>query len=390
MRRTEEKMLKKIQQEYDKRAKIEQIGKRDQEPNLLNISKALDEYYIFTKLKNHCMYLSYCKIVSEEKMPYKASDFRFISAILAELEIRSFENPIIDIYNKIRLLYDTSNSLITLDDFENLLAQISILTPKLNVDEGIEIYSLLTGYCIRKANQGEKDYSIQLFMIYNEMINLQYGRNARKSKKLPPGMFKNMVVMAIILKDDALFNNLETAHISINPKLKGNKRTFAWIEEFIAFYKKKIDRKEAPNYVKFCEGLFKFEQKKYIQAYNVLNKPLHTHGLFINMDIKILYLKVLYEIETTQPGRLKKDEIDLVLDAYRSLLRDSKRRKKDVSYQIYFYRTFQKTYKQLHDTYCNSHNQEMKDKLGQAISALPSYSFKTWFLQKYQIIIEKE
>lgn len=391
MRRTEEKILKKIQQEHDKRIKIEQIGKRDQEPNLLNISNALDEYYVFNKLKNYCMYLSYRKIVNESQILYKASDFKLMPAILAELEVHSFENPIIDIYNKIRLLYDVPKVPITLSDFEDLLAQISRLTPKMNAGEGVEIYSFLTNYCVQQVNKGQIAYRTQLFLIYNHIVNLQYGRNARKKINLPPGMFKNMVVTAIILRDDPLFNNLETAHISIDTHLKGNQRSFAWIEQFIDFYKKKLDRKEAPNYVKLCKGLLFFEQKKHVKAYRILDNPSHTHGLFINMDIKVLYLKVLYEIETTQSHILKEDKIDIlkILDSYRGLLRDNKKRKKQLNYQIDFYLTFYQTYKQLYEAYFNPHNQEMKEMLHQTILALP-YPSKTWFLQKYQTTINKK
>jgi len=391
MQTTEEKMLKKIQQEYDKRIKIQQIGKRDKEPNLLNISNRLDEYYIFTKLKNYCLYLSYRNIVSEAKMPYNASDFKLMPAILEELDTHSFEHPIIEVYNQIRLLYENGNAFVTPSDFENLLTKIAELTPKLNVDEGIEIYSFLTTYFVRKVNEEQTDYQILLFKTYNQIINLRYGRNNRKRMPLPPGMYKNMVVMAIILKDSDIFDTLETAHISIKKSLKGTKRTFAWIEKFIDIYQKKIERKEAPNYVKLCKSLLFFEQEKYVDAYNTLDYPLHAHGLFINMDIKILYLKVLYEIETTKPTTLKKDKVETLkfLEAYRALLRDNKKRKKRLNYQEDFYNAFYSVYKQLYDVYYNPHDQKMKKKLHQAILKLP-YPFKTWFLQKYQTTIEKK
>jgi len=288
-------------------------------------------------------------------------------------------------------LYENINTSVTPSYFEKLLTKTAELTPKLNIDEGSEIYSFLTNYCVRKVNEGQAEYQTLLFRTYNQIINLRYGRNTRKKMSLPPGMFKNMVVIAIILKNSDIFDTLETAHISIKKSLKGNKRAFAWIEQFIDIYQNKIEKKEAPNYVKLCQSLLFFEQEKYIDAYKKLDYPLHTHGLFINVDIKVLYLKILYEIETTKPNILKKDKVETpkFLEAYRSLLRDNKKRKKQSSYQEDFYFTFYNVYKQLYDTYYNPYDQKMNKKLYQTIKQL-SYPFKTWFLQKYQTTIEKK
>jgi len=385
MQTTEEKMHKKIVKEQNKRKHLEKIGKRNQEPNLLAISNAADNYYVLIKLKTYCAYLSYKNIINVEKIPYKESDFKLMKNIIEEIEKGAFQHPMIHIYNQIRLLYQDKAV-----NFEELIQSIQQLTPKLNEDEGLEIYSFLSNIGIKRLNKGEKSFLKTTFEVYNNMLTL-LERNTRKKTVLPTGMFKNIVSIALYLKEDELFYQLKTASLKSPTKTEGFKDAFEWITQFIEVYQKKIDKKTAETYLDYSKALLAFHQEKYGIAYHHLQKNLNTHGLFINMDYKILYLKTVYEMKQSRSEDITTKEINLTIDSYRKLLEYEKNEVQKMNYQQLYYYTFYQVFKQLDSTSYSHKNIQEKQKLKQSIEDIPDfYPFKSWFLEKYQLLQQKK
>ncbi len=382
MQTTEEKMYKRIVREQTKRTKRENVSNLNHDPNLLNISNAADEYYVLLKLKTYCAYLNWQKIINAEKIPYSEKDFRLINCIITEVENGSFQEPLIELYNQIRLLYQNKAV-----DFDQLIEQTRQLTDKINTDEGLEIYSFLTSICTQKINQGENQRRKTLFLLYNDMLKL-FAKNKRKKTILPSYLFKNMVSIALYLKDDPIFDSLETPLIS---KLKDDSihKNLQWTQQFIEVYQKNIDKKTAATFLDYSKALLAFHQQKYGRAYHHLQYSLNTHGLFINMDYKILYLKTLYELQYSPKEVLKIPDKDLkdTIEAYRKLLAYETQEAQKLGYHYEYYDVFYQTFKLLDAVQHNLQDASMKKELLQVIEQLPNYyAFKAWFLEKYRLI----
>lgn len=384
---SEEKLFRKIVKAQAKKQKIQASGKRQMEPNLLGISDTLDGYYFFCKLKNYCAYLDYRLLVKAETIKYQQSDFKLMDAIIEEVEQQSFENaPLLYIYNQIRRLLVASSDEKSQEttDFDKLFANVNQIALKLPSDEAVEIYSYLSNYCIRQQNKGNKAFIVRLFQVYNEMLNL---KAHKKRPKIPinHGIFKNMVMSALYLKNTALFETFKTFGLQPNDST-GFKDAFEWIQKFIDVYQYKIEKKNRPVYVNYCRGILAFEQKDFKKALSFVQESHHIQDMFINFDNKILYLKVLFEIFIQK----NKQEIDLTIqkiwESYRGLLKDEQKKKKRLEPKHYdYYETFHKYYDRLYKLSPYRDAPDFEPVFRAELQAL-RYPFKAWFLEKLEAL----
>ena len=244
----DEKLLQRIKLEKEKRDMIEAEGRREKEPNLVNISKALDEYYIYEKLKIYAAYLSYKAFTSDSFLTYNETDFEFLPSILSKVSM--LDNPIIETYDLLRQLFENKDDLKKgyYERDEVLVNRILYLSSnyieEMTEKETIQIYSFLTNFCLYKFNNGFLEYT-SLFLIFNNnIVNTFYRNNENSNMKLPPGIFRNMIVAAMRLKNsNQIFNKIETVGISPKDDTIRFKDAIEWAESFISIYKKKISSK---------------------------------------------------------------------------------------------------------------------------------------------------
>lgn len=388
-------LLKRIMSEKLKRKSIEAIGNRNKEPNLKAVSDALDEFYFLDKLRTYCAYLSYSKIINSQNLTYQKSDFQLIDAIIEQIEKRQFSNELLTIYNNIRKIYESieAPSKEAKEIYANIFHDLKENVDYFSVEEAEELYSFLSNYSIRQMNNGIKKHRENYFLVTNELHNLKYGKRGKKRSKLPGSVFKNTVVVAVYLKESSLFQSLETVGLNPMDAEKGFANAFEWLEAYIPYYGARLSQKDQKIYLPYCLAILEFEQQKFVKAYRTLKNPIGVRGMFINMNIKMLYLKILYEVNSYKPIVLEIDgiEIEKVLESFRGLVRDEINRKKELAYQIEFYANFEKHYRQILRLYNKYDGQLYNDRdqnflqqklnLEKEIRSI-KYPSKGWLLKK--------
>ena len=398
MMNLDKKLLKKIEREKKKREKIAAIGKRGVEPNLKAISDALDEYYFLEKLKTYCAYLNYSNIMDPSTIPYKASGFSLINEIVLWVETNPITNPVIIFFNEIRKLYENAETPgdTQLKNFDALLKLIKNYIGNLSTDDGEELLSLLVNFCIRNMNENKKGFLSRHFLTTNELLNFRHKDNPTSNIQLPASVFKNMIVTAFIIKDKLNFSDIKTVGLTSDSR-SGFANVYEWVEKFIEFYGKKIDKKAFRSHYPYCYALLEFNRGNLLKAYRMLyDYQTGVRGVFMSMNIKILFLKIIFEINLEKPIVLENDDIEIekVLEALRGLIRDNISRKKQLSYQLRFYSDFAVLYRKLYRLY-NKYpfvnkkdiNQFKREK-NQLLAEIDKtgYSYKSWFIEKLMSI----
>ena len=391
--------FERIKKERIKRQKIINSGNRLQESNLMGISRVFDEYYFLTKLQLYCAYLSHSKIINPEMLDYSSDDFLLIREIIHLVETNILSTPQVQIYNQLRKLFEKIEEPSPSSDtqYQNVLGLINDHAASLTSRDLEEIYSFLANYCIRRLNKGEKHYGLNYFLISIKLLGLQYQVKKKKKKILPGIVFRNMIVSALKLKESSVFSTLDGKDLSLSGSDARFADAYEWIEAFMKVYAPKLDTKEQKLYVPYCQALVAFDQRKFARAYKVLKNPLRQRGVFVNMNIKVLNLKIIYEINATKPSILAFDEVEVgkVLEAFRGLLRDENKRKNELNYQIEFYTLFEKLFRKLFRLYNNyqgllynsqdtrfvQEKKELKDLIEKT-----HFPYKKWFLEKLEEI----
>lgn len=386
MRDLDQRLFERIRKEKAKRNFIEEKGERGVEPNLLGISNALDIYYLINKIKIYCAYLSYRQIVDPGSIPYNDNDFQLIAACLAWVDLNAERHPILQVFQQIRHLYENIERANSEDDkrFDHLLLKVGACYQFQSVDENIELLSLLSNYSIYRLNRGASQYDYHFFYLNSEMLRLKYGPGQKKRSKLPASVFKNMVVTALRLEDQHFFSRFQTTD---------QKKTFAdafeWVEGFIEEYRFRLSKKDQENYYPYCKAMLEFRQKQYAKAYRTLKHPKYTREMFINLNIKVLYLQILLEIFLLKPIILETDEIEIekVIESLRGMIRYESKKRKVLAYQLDYFRQFENLYRRLFRIVLGNPNDRLEveriglTKIQKRVEAL-SYGYKEWFLEK--------
>jgi len=310
----EEYMLYDIDRAKKKRSRVESVGSRDKIPDLKSISEALDTYYFANKLGLYCAYLSLKNILKEDSIPFKLEDLAFVKEIIRRIDVNPPQNPKIKIYNQIRKLLEAidEDSITVSKYFDQTLELIEANRSQHANEEILEFYSLLSNYCIRKMNTNTPRYRITFLWLNNEMINLNYEDISDNKIMMQSSLFKNMVKVALSVNEPSFFHKIKTRGVSPEPDANSFKDRFEWTEKFIQFYCDKLEKsKQAKFYHQYCSTLLEFSRGNFARAYKTFNNVMRVQGTFINLDMKILHLKILYEVKTRKATILEYDKIEI-------------------------------------------------------------------------------
>lgn len=238
---------------------LEGQHKREQEPNIQNVSDSLDYYYIASKLKIYCSALNYGNMIN---MHY---DIQLIDAILKQVEEKQYKDiPAIFIYYKIILmLNDPQNNKHYYELKESLLRHLHFF----ETAEQTHILVLAKNYCIKKLNTGHSDFIRELFELYKlefstEVIPAMYS--------LSPLTYKNVVSIGLRLDE------------------------FDWVFDFIEKYKTFLPAGLQESTYSFNMAKYFFAVKEFSKVIKLLNK-VEDPDIFLQIDVKILLLKTYYE-----------------------------------------------------------------------------------------------
>ena len=382
---------------------INRGGKIEKSPKLEEIATALDQFYFLQKLKLYTQYLSRGRTLPLGEI-ISVEELKLINPILQELEKNDFGNPAIKIFLAIKDLLikskqqkdKTSHQLQKEDGlFRNLESLIEKHQASFENNELIEIYSYLSIFAVKQYNLHQLHYLPKSITLYNKILNLQFEDIKDKDTVLSSNIFKNMVVLSLLYPKASFWNKITTPHLTPKDENLGFASAKEWVEAFIDFYHGNVHTKDYDKFIIFCRAKLLFHKKEFLPALKLLRKLSKTYGLYINFDIKILYLQTLYEVESRDliPEVLS-EEIEKLRDSYRNQLESNKR----VHYQRVHYQAFYehfnklylyfKKYKEDFDRGTKQHARDSK-KLKASLDTYLSLSYKNWITSKFEAINQK-
>ncbi len=253
--------------------------------DLQAISDSLDYGYCTMKLRQACLALSLQTIYHTD---YQLS---MVSEIIVYIEKNQLQNiPSVGIYYYAYQCKTNPDG----DDYflqlKSRLAQHSTLFP---ASEIRDLYLLAINYCIKKHNQGEKDFLKFELELYQAGLTHKYLYNNNFISKFT---YRNVVTLALTLAE------------------------YKWAAEFIETYKNEMETSQRESNYSYCKARLAYEQKDYKQVFTLLQQADYEDVL-INLAAKSLLLKVFYETDA-----------DDALEAHLEAMRTYIRRKTSIGY----------------------------------------------------------
>ncbi len=233
--------------------------------NVEEILNNLDRFFLAEKLRYSCSVLSQQSLVSHE---YK---LLFIDEITSHIEKYKFEDvPPVAVYYQIYLTYVDPDNTIHYFKLMDLLNQYGDLFPR---NEAEFIYTTALNYCIKKLNQGSRQFLEEYFNVFVILLEKEL---LLTDGELSPWHFRNIVVIALRLdKHD-------------------------WTENFITEYKSYLPENMRENAVSFNLAQLYFSQKKFDNVIELL-RTVEYEDFSYNLNSKTMLLSTYYELDEIEP-----------------------------------------------------------------------------------------
>jgi len=233
--------------------------------NVEEILNNLDRFFLAEKLRYSCSVLSQQSLVSHE---YK---LLFLDEIASHIENHKFEDvPPIAVYYQIYLTYVDPENTVHYFKLMELLNRYGDLFPR---NEAEFIYTTALNYCIKKLNQGSRQFLEEYFNVF--VILLEKGLLLTDGE-LSPWHFRNIIVIALRLDKHE------------------------WTEAFIENHKKFLPESMRENAVTFNLAMLYFYQKNYTKVIELL-RTVEYEDLSYNLNSKSMLLQTYYELDDIEP-----------------------------------------------------------------------------------------
>ncbi len=244
-----------MEQEHDRTAK------RNVEDILVN----LDRFFLAEKLRFSCSVLSQISMVSHE---YK---LLFIDEIISHIEKYGYQDaPPIAVYYQIYLtLVDAENT----SHYFKLIEFLDKHGDYFPRNEAEFIYQAALNYCMKKINQGIKDFSQEYFNLIGILLNKEL---LLTDGELSPWHFRNIVGVSLRLGK------------------------YDWTEDFIKNYQKLLPIAMRDNAVSFNLAMLFFYQKKHNKVKELL-QTVEYEDFSYNLNSKAMLLSSYYEMDEVEP-----------------------------------------------------------------------------------------
>ena len=236
-------------------------------PTLLQgMVDSLDRYYILEKLRHSC------HIMANVIMLNTAYKFHFLEELLKYIDAnwQEYENdtPIVLYYTIFRSLEQEDNPAY----YTQLKEMLANDIPKLSKDEQGDLYSFAINYCIRRINQGDRDFQRELFQLYKQ--GLKAGL-ILDNGILSEWNYKNITALGCSLKE------------------------FEWTEDFIQIYKEKLLVERQENAYNYNLAHLYYNKKLYNEALSVLLLVQFTDVKY-HLNTTFLLLRTYYALKDTE------------------------------------------------------------------------------------------
>jgi len=307
---------------------------RISELNLQEILDDLDIAYLSKRLRQSCLALSHQTV-------YKTNyELGLIQEILDYIEQKELvEIPAIGVYY---YAFQTLNNTQEQTCFRQFKNAIEIHGSKIPADELGDLYLLAINFCIKKYNEGSREYMPDQFELYQQGITMDL---FLVDQKLSRFTYRNVVTIGLVLQE------------------------YEWVENFIHTYKNKLVKKYQESIFSFCLANLTYSRQKYEEALDLLEKSVYK-DLLLNLAAKTVMLKIFYE----------QDELDR-LEAHLEAMRTFIRRKQIMGYHRANYLNLIAFVKKLLD--CNPYIKTEKIALKAEIELKKAIAEKDWLLKQF-------
>jgi hypothetical protein len=258
--------------------------------NIEEIAQNLDIFYLGEKLKLYCTLLSWKNVFNLN------SDLLFMEEIIRHVEKFDYED-----YPPIALYYQVYKSYVEPDNVEQfykLRELISKYIESFPPDEAKEIYGSAQNFCIRKINEGKKEFLRENLDLYQEAI--QNGILFH-NEELSPTTFRNIVASAVNLNE------------------------YDWAESFINQYQDKLAEKHRDNAVTFNLARLFWSKKDYKKVIEYLQN-VEFDDMIYELNSKSMLIATYYDTHEIDPLESLLESFKVFLFRNKKSIPDQRRR----------------------------------------------------------------
>lgn len=246
--------------------------------HLVEADRALDIFYLATKLRHHCIALDYANFMSlQADIPLPTELEAYIS------DHRYQEYPAVSMYAAISDMQRHPDVETLFDKVLHLLEQYADCFPH---EEAQALYTMAQNYCITKINRGRQAYYHRLFDLYRQLLDK---RLLHVGDHLPTQHYKNIVTVG--LKVEA----------------------YDWTENFIQQQSHDLPAEEQENALTYNLAKLYFEQGDYAKTIAQLRDVDYT-PVYYALGGRLLLLKSYYALREDRA-------LDILIDSFTVYLR---------------------------------------------------------------------
>jgi hypothetical protein len=297
------------------------------------IANNLDTFYISESLRVACLMLAHQTI-----NPNTQYDFTLLKETLIAAQSPKYRSvPEIAIY------YHNYHALKTPGEpkhFQTLMQLITSHSRDFAKEEMRDIYLMAINYCIKKLNQGERDFvnaALDLYKIgLEQRILFEEGNLSRFT-------YNNVLTLSLIKED------------------------FAWARTFLESYKKHLPVKRRETIYLYNLTIYHFKKKDYLRVMELLQQVQFRDVLY-NLDTRRMLLRSYFEL-----GEF--NALDSLLDSFQVFIR----RRNDLGYHR---EHFMNLIKFMRKFLSAGHLPTERKQLLKKVENTPSVADKEWLIEK--------
>lgn len=306
---------------------------RDAPSQIPILNQTLDTLFFCRRLKQSCLLQAHQAVFKETDDP------RLVQIIMEFLEGSPFlEVPLVAVYYYYLKAAQEPEHLAFYQRFKQHVLEGKKDLPR---EERRTLILLAINYCIQRFNLGQEHFLREVFELYQAGLEdgslLENGRLSRFA-------FKNIVGIGLRLEE------------------------FAWTEAFIHDFKYALPPKYRDNYVHFSTSKLQYSQGNYEAAMQQLIQ-VEYDDLYLNLDAKILLIKIYYELDEWQA-------LDSLLTSVKRFIQ----RKKLMGYHREAYLNIVQFVRKLLEV--NPYDKSAKEALRKEIATSPGLGEKDWLMEQ--------
>jgi len=256
--------------EFKKHSLLNFEQRRNERSNVEEISRALDIYFIISKLKD--------AVNAESRKDFEKQDY---SLLLAEEVVNMLDEQKVYLEEPLVTIYYYMYKMITLPSADEYYYKYkSILLgegKKLTITPAYNLILPALNYCAVKINKGQREFLNEYLDVYKFALD---HNAAFENDSIDPGAFKNTVQIAMLSGE------------------------YSWAENYVRTYQDKLPDNDRDNTVNYNLAMIYFYQKKFGIAQDYL-REVDYQDITLNLNTKMMLLAIYYELDE-----------DMVLDSF--------------------------------------------------------------------------